>query len=98
MSENGRLSRLAGGLVGYSTRVGEGGFVAVGGSELAAPLVLEIAARVIAAGGHPVARLSFEGLDDIRYRESSDAQLEWLSPVRVEEIERSDVRIAIDGG
>src|SRR2546423_7342093 len=98
MSSDGRLGRLADVLVGYSTRVGPGDLVAVDASDLATPLVVEIVERVLSAGGHPYARIGLDGLEELRYRESSDAQLDWLSPIRSEEIERSDVRIAIEGG
>jgi aminopeptidase len=98
MSSNGRLGRLADVLVGYSTRIGPGDLVAIEASDVAAPLVLAVAERVVAAGGHPTTRIAIEGLEEIRYGESSDAQLEWLNPVRQEEIEHCDVRIAIDGG
>jgi aminopeptidase len=98
MSRNGRLGRLADVLVGYSTRVGPDDLVAIEATDAAAPLVLALAERVIGAGGHPYTRIAIEGLEEIRYRESSDAQLDWLNPVRQEEIEHCDVRIAIDGG
>src|SRR5207245_1417391 len=81
-----------------STGVGPGDHVAIEAAALAVPLVLEIAERVVAAGGHPSLRIGLDGLDELRYRESSDAQLAWLNPVRSEEIERSDVRIAIEAG
>src|SRR5437868_3743287 len=98
MSSNGRLGRLADVLVGYSTRVRPGDLVVIEASDVAAPLVLALAERVLAAGGHPTTRIAIEELDEIRFRESSDAQLDWLNPARREEIEQCDVRIAIDGG
>src|SRR6185312_6511341 len=77
MSSERRLGRLADVLVGYSTRVGPGDLVMIEGSELASPLVLEVAERVLRAGGHPFARIGIEGLEEIRYRESSETQLDW---------------------
>ena len=91
-----RLARLADVLVGYSTAVREGDLVLIEAPELAAPLLAEIYQRVLAAGGHPVTRIAIEGLSDVFYREASEEQLDWLSPVRAAEIEEIDVRIAVE--
>jgi aminopeptidase len=91
-----RVGRLAGVLVDYSTRVEEGDLVCIDAGAAAAPLVRELWRRVLAAGGHPHLKLDVEGAQELLLREGSDAQLDWVSPLRRSEVERADVRIAIE--
>jgi aminopeptidase len=91
-----RLERLAGVLVDYSTRVKAGDLVCIDTGPAAAPLVRELWRRVLEAGGHPHLRLDVDGAQELLLREGSDAQLDWVSPLRRSEVERADVRIAIE--
>lgn len=91
-----RLERLADVLVGYSTRVRKGDLVCLDTGPAAAPLVHEIWTRVLEAGAHPHLRLDVEGAPELLLREGTDAQLGWISPLRQAEVERADVRIAIE--
>ena len=91
-----RLGRLAGVLVDYSTRVRKGDLVSIDTTPAAAPLVREVWARVLAAGGHPHLRLDVDGAPELLLREGSDEQVDWVSPLRQAEAERADVRIAIE--
>jgi aminopeptidase len=92
----GRLERLADVLVGYSTQVREGDLVCLDTGPAAAPLVRMVWERVLAAGAHPHLRLDVEGAPELLLREGTDAQLGWISPLRQAEVERADVRIAIE--
>ena len=92
-----RLARLADVLVGYSASVREGDVVLLEGPDLAEPLLVELYRRVLRAGGNPMPRVFLDGIDEATFAESSDEQLEWVSPIRTEEIERLDVRIVVLG-
>jgi aminopeptidase len=87
--------RLADVLVDYSTRVGEGDVVLLESPVTAAPLLREIFRRVVRAGAHPIARLTLEPTTEMLLRHGSDAQLEWVNPLRLEDFERADVRIVL---
>jgi aminopeptidase len=91
-----RLERLAGVLVDYSTRVRKGDLVCIDTGPAARPLVQEVWKRVLDAGAHPHLRLDVDGASELLLREGTDAQLEWVSPLRRAELERADVRIAIE--
>ena len=93
MSE--RLRRLAEVLVGYSGAVQPGDLTVVEGTMNVEPLLEEIYAAVLRAGGHPVARCTPE-LDAIRLSEGSDEQVEWLTPAEREDVEQADVWIVIE--
>ena len=90
------LERLAGVLVDYSTGVREGDLVCIDTGPAAAPLVREIWRRVLEAGAHPHLRLDVDGAPELLLREGTDEQLAWVSPLRREEVQRADVRIAIE--
>ena len=90
-----RVANLARILVGYSTKVGEGETCVIEGSIAAEPLVAAVYEEVLAAGGHPIVSLSFEGQSVAYYGGASDAQLEWISPLQKWAAEEADCRIAI---
>ena len=91
-----RLERLAGVLVDYSTGVKEGDLVCIDTDPAAAPLVQAIWRRILAAGAHPHLRVDLEGASELLLREGSDAQIDWITPLRRAEVEKADVRIAIE--
>jgi aminopeptidase len=91
-----RVERLAGVLVDYSTAVQAGDIVVISASLLAAPLVRSLFTRVVAAGGHAHVRTEVAGELEALLAEGTDRQLEWVNPARVDDIERADVRIAVE--
>ena len=92
-----RLRRLADVLVGYSTQVRQGDLVLIEAPALAAPLVREVQSAVLHAGGHPLTRIAIDGLAENLLVNGSDEQLEFVNPVRIDEIETGDVRIVLEG-
>lgn len=90
-----RVEKLARILVGYSTKVSEGDTCLIEGSVAGEPLVAAVYEQVLRAGGHPIVAIGFEGQQATYFREASDAQLEWISPVSEWAAESSDCRIAI---
>ncbi|MEO8290181.1 MAG: aminopeptidase [Gaiellaceae bacterium] len=91
-----RHERLAQVLVDYSTRVGEGDLVLLESTALGAPLLRALFRRVLEAGGHPQLRIGLEGAAETLLTSGSDEQLAWISPLRVEDFERADARIAVE--
>jgi aminopeptidase len=90
-------ARLADVLVGYSTEVKPGDVVRIesygGGS---APVMRELYAAALRAGGHPAASFALEETDEILLREGSDAQVAWI-PLDLEwNLEHGDVWIVLD--
>jgi aminopeptidase len=64
-------------------------------STAAEPLVAAVYEEVLRAGGNPVVSLAFDGQQALYYRDASDAQLEWVSPLSEWAAEEADCRIAI---
>jgi aminopeptidase len=92
-----RVERLAGVLVDYSVRVRRGDLVIIDADLPAAPLVGPLYRRVLEAGGHPHIRTEpIDGEAEALLRLGTDAQLDWLNPARVADVERADVRMAIE--
>jgi aminopeptidase len=90
-----RVANLARILVGYSVRVGEGDSCIIEASTAAEPLVAAVYEEVLNAGGNPVVSMSLEEQSAIYYRDASDDQLEWISPLSRWAAEEADCRIAI---
>jgi aminopeptidase len=92
-----RVEALARVIVDYSTHVEKGDLVVIEGDELAAPLIRAVHRRVLEAGGHPETRVGVDGLAEQLLTQGTDDQLDWIHPSRIEELERCDVRIALEG-
>jgi aminopeptidase len=76
--------------------VGQGDIALLSSSPCASPLVRNLYERVLEAGGHPHLRLSLDGQGEVLLKNGSEAQLEWINPATVEDVEGADVRIAIE--
>jgi aminopeptidase len=92
-----RLTKLADVLVNYSTGVKKNQLVRIGGPPAALPLILEIQAKALAAGGHPFIRMSPEEAQELFYKRAGDEQLKFCSPINLFENEKIDVSIGIWG-
>jgi aminopeptidase len=90
-----RLTKLANLLVNYSVDVQSGEWVVINADTVAIPLVREVYRAVLRRGGHANVLLSDEALGYISLQESSDEQLEWVSPLEMQMIENVDVMIAL---
>lgn len=90
-----RISKLAQVLVEYSVAVRPGDRVFIRGGTVAEPLLKEIYARVLQAGGFPLLMPSLPDMDEVFYRYASDQQIMDV-PKPLEVIaETYDVRISI---
>jgi aminopeptidase len=93
-----RVERLAEVLVDYSTDISSGQLVLLETTALAGSLLRPLFRRVLEAGGHPQVRVGLEGVTESLLERGSDEQLDWVNPVRREELERADARIFVDAG
>ena len=76
-----RVDNLAKIIVEYCLSVKPKERVAVTGSTLSEPLMLAVQREVLRAGGYPHLFPSFPGSEYIRFSESNDDQLDFVSPV-----------------
>jgi aminopeptidase len=90
-----RMQKLAEILVGYSVAVQPGDWVLINGHALALPLVNEVVRLVLRAGGNPTVMLGADEIEETILRESSEAQLAWISPIEAIIPERVDAIIGI---
>jgi leucyl aminopeptidase (aminopeptidase T) len=91
-----RLRRLAEVLVGYSGGVRPGDLTVLQGSPNVEPLLEQLYAAVLRAGGQPVIRCTPE-LDDLLFSEGSDDQIEWLTPGEREEFTWGAISLMLTG-
>jgi aminopeptidase len=90
-----RVQALAQILVRYSTKVNEGETCIIEGSSAGEPLIAAVYEEVLRAGGNPIVSMAFAGQSATYFKEASDVQLEWVSPLSTWAAEESDCRIAI---
>jgi hypothetical protein len=91
-----RHEKLGAVLVDYSARVQEGDAVLIEAPVAAEPLVREVYRSVLRAGAHPLMRIEFGEVEELLMLEASEEQLDWMNPIRYEDIERADVRIVVE--
>jgi aminopeptidase len=92
-----RVRRLAEVVVNYSTEVKKGDVLMIQGPALAEPLIVEIVRAALAAGALPHVRASVQGVDEAYLAAASEAQLDYLPPSALEDMNAIDARIAIIG-
>jgi aminopeptidase len=91
-----RHRRLAEVLVGYSTAVGERDVVRIESYGKASPLVPELYAAVLRAGGLPETNIVLDETEEALFDEGTDAQVEWIQPDQAWHLEHGDVWIVVD--
>jgi aminopeptidase len=91
-----RHEKLAAVLVEYSARVTAGDLVLIEAPVAAEPLVRELYRAVVRARAHPLTRIEFGEIEETLMLEASEDQLDWVNPVRYEDIERADVRLVVE--
>ncbi|MEM8536188.1 MAG: aminopeptidase, partial [Chloroflexota bacterium] len=92
-----RIEKLADVLVNYSTAVQPGDRVFVHGNVVTEPLIREVYAKILQAGGHPFIIPQLAGTNDLLYRYASDKQLAYVPEPLKMVLETYDVVITIMG-
>ena len=92
-----RISKLADILVNYSVAVQPGDWVVIQGDVLTMPMIEEIYRFVLLAGGHPQTNFGTAGLNEIFYKNASEEQLTWVSPMQELAFNKADVLISLMG-
>lgn len=77
-----RITKLAKVLVNYSMALKPGDLFVLRTSPLAEELNLAVYEEAIKAGAHVTLQMSLPGADEIFYKHASDAQLDFVSPLR----------------
>ncbi|MBI3998334.1 MAG: aminopeptidase [Armatimonadetes bacterium] len=90
-----RLAKLAQVLVHYSLKVRPGQLVRIAGPAVAAPLIVEAYREALAAGAHVYTRVGVDGLDELFFKQASEEQLRYISPLTLQEIETIDADLGI---
>ncbi|WP_432797808.1 aminopeptidase [Poriferisphaera sp. WC338] len=90
-----RIDKLADVIVRYSVGVKKGDVVRLTGEPVSIPLLEAIYEKVIQAGGHVVFKCMPDSLQDIFYAHASDEQLQYVSPLALEEVKTIDVSIGL---
>jgi len=89
------LVKFAGTLIHYSLETRPGDLLLIRTTTLAIPLLRELYREGLRAGAHLICRLTFDGQEEIFYREASVEQIGWVSPMDRVEAEEVTARLTI---
>jgi len=90
-----RLARLGELIAGYSLELRPGKVLRIDTPGIGAPLATEIYRAALNAGALPYVNVELDELAGLLIREGSDEQLDFVSPVAAEEIDRLDAIVTI---
>ena len=90
-----RLQKLAKLLVEYSLRLKKGQKMVIRGHYLCAPLIRECYRAAIRAGAHVETLVGIDGLDEIFFKNASQEQLTYISPIAMQRTRTIDAFIGI---
>jgi aminopeptidase len=90
-----RLRRFADVVVGYCAGVEPDDLVVLQGTMNVEPLIEQLYAAVLRAGGCPAIRVMPE-LGELLLTEGSEEQIQWLAPGEREDVEQADVWIVVE--
>jgi aminopeptidase len=88
-----RVRKLAKVLIHYSTQVKPGEKVQLVGSPESEPLLRELYREILLVGAHPLVRMRLSDQDELYYSAANDAELDYLDPLSLHEVENIDVSI-----
>ena len=88
-----RVQKLAQVIVHYSTGVKPGERVQIVGTPASQPLLREVYREVLRVGAHPLVRMRFSDQEYLYYLEAGEAELDYLDPLLLHEVENIDVSI-----
>ncbi len=90
-----RLEKLAYILVNHSLGIKKNDLFVISGSHHAAPLIKEVYGQALKKGAHPYTRVGIDGLAETFYKNASERQLKFVSPIAKFEIKNIDARLGI---
>ena len=85
-----RLEKLAYILVKHSLGIKKNDLFVISGSYVTTPLIKEVYKQALKLGANPYTRVGVEGLAEVFYKNASDSQLKFVSPIGKFEIEKID--------
>ncbi|RLF29190.1 MAG: aminopeptidase [Thermoplasmata archaeon] len=90
-----RLEKLAYILINHSLEIKKNDLFLITGGYLSAPLIREVYKEALKKGAHPYTKIYFDELSEIYYKNASEKQLKYVSPIAKFEIKNIDARLSI---
>ena len=92
-----RIENLAKVIIHYSIGLKAGQLLKIKAEPIAEPFVKALYKEAIAVGAYPYTEINFIDVQEIFFRDSSDEQLKFISPIRELEIDKLDAYIGVWG-
>lgn len=90
-----RTQKLAKLLLNYSLELKKGDFFKIQGEIVALPLIQAAYEEAIRLGAYPYVQIILPECEEVLYKNATDAQLEFISPLAKLEVDRMDALLAI---
>jgi aminopeptidase len=90
-----RVEKLAGLIINYSLELDEGRILRIDTSEVGGPLALNLYRAALEVGAHPYTNVTLDGVAETLLGDGSEGQLEYVSPLQLNEIETIDALVTI---
>ena len=90
-----RLEKFAYILVNHSLGIKKNDLFVISGSPLAVPLIKEVYKQALKRGAYPYTRIFINEFAEIYYKNTSEQQLKYVSPIGKFEIKNIDARLSI---
>lgn len=90
-----RVERLAQLVVEYSLDLREGQILRISGTEAAEPLIAALYRAAVRRGAHVYSQVQLEGTHELLVAEGTDAQLTYVAPGELEEMDAIDAAVSI---
>lgn len=90
-----RVQKLAKVLLNYSLELKKGDFFKIQGEIVALPLIKAAYEEATRIGAHPYVQIILPDCEEIMYKQATDTQLEFISPLARLEVDKMDALLAI---
>lgn len=90
-----RIEKYAEVLLKYCIKLKKDQLLSIRATPLATPLIKELYKQALLMGAHPYTRIIVEGLMEIYFKNSSERQLKFITPLQKYELEKTDALVSI---
>ena len=90
-----RLEKFAYILLNHSLKIKKNDLFLIAGASISSPLIKEVYKQALKLGAYPYTRVSVDGIFETYFKNASEKQLKYVSPISKFEIENIDAQLSI---
>src|SRR5690242_693134 len=90
-----RIQKLAKVLTNYSLKLRKGDLFLIRGTPASEAFVREVFREAVKLGANPFVDMIVDGLDEILYKDGTEEQIKYVSPLVLDKMKRIDAQLGI---